>query len=93
VIAISPIIGGKAVKGPTAKMMSEMGIESSARAVADHYGDLLDGYVLDHADAADARQFGLPTFPAHTLMLTLADREGLARHVLASADAISERAT
>ena len=47
VIAVSPIIGGRAVKGPTAKMMTELGITPSAAAVAKRYGDLLDGYVMD----------------------------------------------
>src|SRR5205085_6680976 len=51
VVAVSPIIGGQAVKGPTAKMMRELGLEVSAAAVAARYGDLLDGYVVDHADA------------------------------------------
>ena len=49
VIAVSPIIGGRAVKGPTAKMMTELGITPSAAAVAKRYGDLLDGYVMDTA--------------------------------------------
>jgi LPPG:FO 2-phospho-L-lactate transferase len=50
VLAVSPIIGGDAVKGPAAKMYSEMGIKPSSAAVADHYGDLLDGYVVDQLD-------------------------------------------
>ena len=40
VVAVSPIIGGRAVKGPTAKMMSELGLPATAPAVARHYGDL-----------------------------------------------------
>src|SRR5712671_4769394 len=47
VIAVSPIIGGKAVKGPTAKMMAELGLPVDAAAVARHYGDILDVYVAD----------------------------------------------
>src|SRR6202453_3392245 len=47
VIAVSPIIGGRAVKGPTAKMMGELGLTPSAAAVAERYGDLLGGYVMD----------------------------------------------
>ena len=54
VVAVSPIIGGRAVKGPTAKMMQELGMPPSAAAVAQRYGDLLDGYVLDTADAEEA---------------------------------------
>ena len=54
VIAVSPIIGGRAVKGPTAKMMAELGMTPSAAAVAERYGDLLDGYVMDVEDAEEA---------------------------------------
>src|SRR5499433_585303 len=90
VVAVSPIIAGRAVKGPTAKMMSELGVEVSAAAVAHRYRDLLDAYVLDRADAAAAGELGIPVTLAHTLMTTLADREELARHVLASADAAAK---
>jgi LPPG:FO 2-phospho-L-lactate transferase len=88
VIAVSPIIGGRAVKGPTAKIMTELGIAPSAAAVAERYGDLLDGYVIDHEDAAEAAGFGGPVVLARTLMTTLEDREALARVVLDAADAI-----
>ncbi len=54
VVAVSPIIGGRAVKGPTAKMMTEFGMIPSAAAVAQRYGDLLDGYVMDVDDAEEA---------------------------------------
>lgn len=89
VVAVSPIIGGRAVKGPTAKMMAELGLDPSAAGVAARYGDLLDGYVLDEADAESVT--GLPVVVAQTLMKTLADREGLARIVLDAADAIGRR--
>jgi LPPG:FO 2-phospho-L-lactate transferase len=84
-IAISPIIGGRAVKGPTAKMMAEIGLDPSARAVAEWYGDLLDGYIVDHADAADMAGLHPRIFVTKTLMLTLEDRETLARVVLDAA--------
>ncbi len=87
VVAVSPIIGGRAVKGPTAKMMSELGLPVSAAAVAARYRDLLDAYVLDHADAGSVSELGIPVTVAHTLMQTLEDRERLARAVLAAADA------
>jgi LPPG:FO 2-phospho-L-lactate transferase len=90
VVAVSPIIAGRAVKGPTAKMMSALGLEVSATAVARRYRDLLDAYVLDRADAAVAAELGIPVTLAHTLMMTLADREELARDVLASADAVAK---
>ena len=88
VIAVSPIIGGRAVKGPTAKMFSELGTEPSARAVADRYADIIDGYVLDHEDAADAAAIGAHVELARTLMVSLEDRENLARVVLRMADAM-----
>jgi LPPG:FO 2-phospho-L-lactate transferase len=92
VVAVSPIIGGRAVKGPTAKMMSELGLEVSAVAVARRYRDLLDAYVLDGADADAAGKLGIPVTVTNTLMTTLADRENLARDVLAEADALAKAA-
>jgi len=85
VIAVSPIIAGRAVKGPTAKLMTELGLDPSARAVAEWYGDLLDGYVVDHADAAAMDGLHPRVIAARTLMLTLEDREALARVVLDAA--------
>jgi LPPG:FO 2-phospho-L-lactate transferase len=90
VIAVSPIIAGRAVKGPTAKMMAELGLPVTAVAVARRYGALLDGYVLDHADAADASKLDIPVAAAKTLMESLADREALARAVLAHADELAK---
>ena len=90
VIAVSPIIGGRAVKGPTAKMMAELGLPVTAVAVARHYGQLLDGYVLDHTDASDNIELKIPVVPTNTLMLSLEDREALARTVLAHADRVAK---
>jgi LPPG:FO 2-phospho-L-lactate transferase len=90
VVAVSPIIGGRAVKGPTAKMMAELGLPITAAAVARHYGALIDGYVLDHADAACAAELGISTTMAHTLMVRIEDRDRLARDVLAAADRLAE---
>ena len=92
VVAVSPIIGGRAVKGPTAKIMAEFGLAPSAAAVARHYRGLIDGYVLDTADAGEAGELGIAVTLAHTLMTTQADREALARHVLAAADALARAA-
>jgi LPPG:FO 2-phospho-L-lactate transferase len=89
VVAVSPIIGGRAVKGPTAKMLAELGLPVSAAAVVHHYGDIIDGYVLDHADAACAAELGISATMSHTLMLTLEDRDMLARDVLAFADRLA----
>jgi LPPG:FO 2-phospho-L-lactate transferase len=54
VVAVSPIVGGDAVKGPAAKMMRELGLPVSASAVAAHYGALVDGWIVDARDAAEA---------------------------------------
>ncbi len=85
VVAVSPIIGGQAVKGPTAKMMAELGLPVDATAVARHYRGLIDLYVADAEDAAAVAGLDLPVVLAHTLMQTLADRDALARIVLAAA--------
>ena len=90
VIAVSPIIGGKAVKGPTAKMMTELGIIPSAAAVAHRYGHLLDGYIIDTQDAAEAQGLSPRTILAPTLMTTLDDKIALARAALALADTIQK---
>ena len=95
VVAVSPIIGGRAVKGPTAKIMAELALPVTASAVARRYRDLLDAYVLDRADAgavADTAALGIAVSVAHTLMTTLEEREALARHVLATADALAKAA-
>ena len=89
VIAVSPIIGGQAVKGPTAKMMRELGLEASAAGVAARYGDLLDGYIVDHADADGIGHVGARVTIAKTLMNNLQDRETLARVTLGAADGLA----
>ena len=93
VVAVSPIVGGRALKGPTAKMMGELGMAVSADAVAGHYGDLLDGFVLDTADAALAdsvRRLGIEVLVADTVMTSLDDRRALARRVLDFATRLGE---
>lgn len=92
VIAVSPIIGGKAVKGPTAKMMAELGLSPSAGAVAQRYGDLLDGYVVDLADTSEVQGIRPKVTLAQTLMRTLEDREAVARIVLTAAAKLRRRA-
>jgi LPPG:FO 2-phospho-L-lactate transferase len=91
VIAVSPIIGGRAVKGPTAKMMAELGMTPSASAVAHRYGDLIDGYVVDFADMDQVRAIGPKVTLGQTMMTTLADREALARTVLQAAGVLTDK--
>jgi LPPG:FO 2-phospho-L-lactate transferase len=89
VVAVSPIIGGRAIKGPTAKMMTELGMPPSAAAVAKRYGDLLDGYVMDAGDADEAAHIASEVMLAPTLMTNLAEKEQLARIVLEAAGALA----
>jgi LPPG:FO 2-phospho-L-lactate transferase len=89
VVAVSPIIAGKAVKGPTAKMMSELGMPRSARAVAEHYDGLLTGYVLDEGD--DEVTTDLPCLRTRILMESDEDKISLANQVLEFARSIADR--
>ena len=94
VIAVSPIIGGRAIKGPTAKMMAELGLQCDAVGVARHYGGLLDGFVLDETDAEAAetlRADGIEVLVTKTLMNSLNDRVNLAKDVLGFAARIAGR--
>jgi LPPG:FO 2-phospho-L-lactate transferase len=90
VVAVSPIIGGKAVKGPTAKMMQELRLPVDAAAVARHYRDILDLYVADEIDREAVAGLDLPVVLASTLMTSIADRETLARIVLDAADRLRQ---
>lgn len=90
VVAVSPIVGGQAVKGPAAKMMREMGLAVSPTAVADYYGELLDGFVYDTQDATAVLAPDLPTLCTDTLMHTPADRERVAAEVLAFARRLAQ---
>ncbi|MAN69313.1 MAG: 2-phospho-L-lactate transferase [Gammaproteobacteria bacterium] len=78
VIAVSPIVGGLAIKGPAAKMMTELGVPPTPIAVAKHYGSLLSGFVLDQTDHEQAKDIPIPSIVTQTIMLTLQDRIGLA---------------
>lgn len=84
VVAVSPIVGGEAVKGPTAKLMRELGSEVSPAAVLAHYGDVVDAMLVDERDAI--LELGVPYDICDTLMHTLADRARVAKAALALAD-------
>jgi LPPG:FO 2-phospho-L-lactate transferase len=84
-VAVSPIIGGKAIKGPAAKMFNELGIQPSALAVAKHYRNILDGFVLDNVDSDledEIKKLDMKTWKTDTLMNNIADRTRLANDVL-----------
>jgi LPPG:FO 2-phospho-L-lactate transferase len=84
-VAVTPIIGGKTIRGPAAKMFSELGIKPSALAVAEHYRDVLSGFVMDSVDQMDAVQlsaWGIMPLVTNTIMRSQVDRIQLARETL-----------
>jgi LPPG:FO 2-phospho-L-lactate transferase len=90
VVAVSPIIGGRAMKGPAAKMFQELGLSPSAAAVAKHYGakrgnGILTGFVLDNLDAdqsVETETSGVHTLTTNTMMNTSTDRLRLANELI-----------
>ena len=91
IIAVSPIIGNRALKGPAAKMLRELGFDTSAAAIADHYGDLLQGFVIDSQDKDLANKLETKSRRVHatnTVMKSLEDRVTLARETFAFASQI-----
>jgi LPPG:FO 2-phospho-L-lactate transferase len=85
-IAVSPIVGGQAVKGPAAKLMRELDMQVSPLGVADHYRDLLTGLVLDSQDShlatVIARELNVHTLATGTIMRNDEDRVRLAGETL-----------
>ncbi len=83
VVAVSPIVGGQAVKGPTAKLMTELGLQISASAIAQHYEGVIDALLVDERDPPES--LPIASARADTLMRTLDDRIRVARAALALA--------
>ena len=84
-IAISPIINSKAVKGPAAKMMQELGVPSTSIEIANHYKGLIDAIVIDHADAPLSEKIedlGIKVFTTNTVMHSLNEKITLANECL-----------
>lgn len=79
IIVISPLVGGKSVKGPTSKLMGELGIAADNHAIAAHYAGIADAMVHDPADASPAK---LPSLALPTLMTTLESKQALAQAAL-----------
>lgn len=77
-VAVSPIIGGKAIKGPTEKIMNELGVEPTSIAIAQHYAGLIDAIVIDHKDAASVNEMEVPAIVTNTFMTDLDSRIELA---------------
>jgi LPPG:FO 2-phospho-L-lactate transferase len=94
IVAVTPIVAGKALRGSAGKMMRELGKEPSARAVATEYLRFIDGFVIDQEDVAYAesvRSLGIQVVTANTVMHHPLDRVALARSVLDFAKAIREK--
>ena len=91
-VAVSPIVGGKAIRGPTSKMMSEMGLTLTATTIVEHYGELLTGFVVDEQDRTlinAVQDLGVRAEVLQTVMVSLEDRLALARSVLAFIDTLT----
>jgi LPPG:FO 2-phospho-L-lactate transferase len=85
IIAVSPIVGGAAIKGPAAKIMRELGVAVSAATVAERYRGLIHGLVIDHVDqrlCAAIEATGIAVRVTQTVMRSAADRANLARDCL-----------
>ena len=84
-VAVSPIVGGQAIKGPAAKMMAELGTPVSAAGIARHYAGFVDAMVIDALDReheAEIRVLGMEVLVAQTVMRSLDDRKALAEACL-----------
>lgn len=91
VVAVSPLIGGRPVKGPADRMMRALGMKPSPIPLAELYKDLLDGLVIDNADKSFVPELegrGLRVSTTNTLMKTPARSTAVAREVLALADSV-----
>ena len=87
VVCVSPIVGGKAIKGPAADMLRNSGVGVSAAGVAEYYGDLVDVMVIDEQDAAleaEIRKAGHDVIVLQTVMGDREDRARLAREIMAA---------
>ena len=85
VIAISPIVGSRTIKGPAAKMFTELGIEPSAFAVAQHYGSIIDGFIIDNSDdelVGKIDNLGIRIYTTDIVMHDQKDRGRLAAEVI-----------
>ena len=85
VIAVSPVVDGQAIKGPTTKIMTELGLKPSAVTIAKHYDGLIDGLILDVLDqslVSQVEDMGIRTKVMNTVMHNDQDKIQLARGVL-----------
>jgi LPPG:FO 2-phospho-L-lactate transferase len=95
-VAVSPIIGGRALKGPADRMMQTLGHEPTALGVARLYEGLIDGFVIDHIDAdqgPEIEELGIAVFVTDAIMHDIADRGRLAREALTFGESLRVKAT
>lgn len=93
-LAVSPIVGGQAIKGPAAKLMQELNINPSSASVAKHYRGLIDGFVFDEVDKDLADQIAaldMVPLSTQTIMVEASDRVTLARECIAFAERLLGR--
>jgi LPPG:FO 2-phospho-L-lactate transferase len=93
-VAVSPIIGGAALKGPAAKMMRELGREATALGVVRYYGSLVDGWVIDQQDAqlrGAVEREGKAVLVTDTVMSGRGKSARLAKRVVSFAQALAAR--
>lgn len=89
VVALSPIVGGQAIKGPLGTMIPQLaGRAASAAAVAAHYGDLLAGIVVERGDEAELSGLPVRVLASDTVMRSRDERLRLAREILSFAEAL-----
>ena len=85
VVAVCPIVGGKSLKGPSDKMLAELGHEASAKSVAKLYADLTGTFVIDPADESQRsaiESLGMKVAVIPTVMQSRSDKRKLARAIL-----------
>ena len=90
-VAVSPLVGGKALKGPAEKMAAELGVETTPVSIARHYGEMLIGLIYDEADA-DASgallELGVRSRRTRTVMRSERDRRRVAEELLAFGESL-----
>lgn len=88
-VAVSPFVGGKAVKGPADKLMGELGLGILPADLIGYYAGLLDGLVVDVSDCEHARDLDTPTLVTQTLMKTDDDKIRLAEDILSWVEGVT----
>jgi LPPG:FO 2-phospho-L-lactate transferase len=94
VVAVSPLVGGQAVKGPTAKIMRELGLNVTNATIAEYYEGIIDGFIIDRGDESDAgwiEKNVVPCMCAQTLMNSDEDKVQLARDTLEFANVLKHQ--